>query len=199
MLVSFLFAMIAGAAPGEYLPCDPGRRIEYRSKSKAKIENPVTSIIETVRGLGREPHSCVVDQLLRKKNGNSNQDARVYERLADRVLEAGWLGYETAFRRPLLKSPLELGASWVFNRTQYRVVGVGACPPLPAGRFDDCVGIQESDMSGGHLVLRVYARGIGLVLKDGPVATWTAERVSASKETSAGQCGMEPSTESCNP
>lgn len=118
---------------------------------------------DTVRGPRKKRATeCIVDRATKTPKGIA-KDAWVFEVLEDRVAEAGWLGALTAFRAPLLKSPLELKRTWHFNRTTYEVVERGPCR-VRAGKYALCVTIETKPADGSAPAVRsTYAKGVGLV------------------------------------
>jgi hypothetical protein len=154
---AILLTLFATPPSAYYLPCTPGHSIEYRLSSGS-------TVIDTVRGpRQKRPAECVVDRVSMKEGKVTSKDAWVFEVLADRVAEAGWLGATTAFRPPLLVAPLAPAQTWHFNRTDYVVALRGACT-VKAGRFADCVTIdaRPADREGPR-TRSVYAKGVGLV------------------------------------
>ncbi len=167
--------LLLAQAPADFFPCTPGLAIEYRL---ADAEGKVTgSRVDTVRGPGKQPNTCVYDRLERQGD-REDKDAWVLERLSDRVLNAGWLSMMTAFRPPLLMAPLEQGRRWHFDRVDYRVMEAGSRRTIGGQTFGPCVRVHErATDDSGHHGESTYCAGLGLVEYIGPKRHQVAIRV----------------------
>lgn len=166
------------AAPSSvhtFWPCTPGQSITYQVIKGGK--DTQIRITETVRG-PKAPRLCVVDRVVNRPNSKPEADAFALELLEDRIAYAGFADSPTAFRPPLLKAPLERGASWTFNRVGYKVQEVGTTFDTPAGTFEGCVRISEADIKGHeHEGYVVYAPELGPIIKVNGGTRLVAERV----------------------
>jgi hypothetical protein len=122
--------------------------------------------VETVRGPGKEPHTCILDRVTFRPNGRAERDAFAREILADRITDAGWVDQPMAFRTPLLRTPLKPGRKWHFNTTDFEIKEVGDTFDVPAGTFDDCVRVYERSADGRHEASSVYAPNVGLISRE---------------------------------
>lgn len=147
-MIGLLFLILFDRDPADYLPCDPGRAIRYETSTSSTTDEVLGFVHPT------EPRLCVIAR---------GRARYARELLPDRVAFAGELDAILAFRPVLLKRPVYTGARWHYNRTDYRIVGVGKRVVVPAGTFDDTVWVEESGGEGAHSALSVYARGVGLV------------------------------------
>lgn len=156
-------AVAAPPAPSDFMPCTPGLSVTFAFYDAAGQDRGVRQV-DRVRGLGKAPRTCVIDQETRYADGRVEKDAWVREHLEDRILNAGWLSSMTAFRPPLLVAPLTTGQRWVFNRTAFSIAEIGTTFDVPAGTFDGCLRVVESSMPpGAHSAWLVYAPGVGLI------------------------------------
>ncbi len=122
-------------------------------------------VTETVRGFGRQG-LCVVDRSTLRPGAKPVKDAFALEFLKDRIAYAGFAEAPTAFRPPLMKAPIEVGAHWTFNRVAYRIEEVGTTFDTPAGTFSNCTRITEADLKGQEPEgYTVYAPGVGPIIK----------------------------------
>ncbi len=195
----------------DFLPCRPGTSIEYQWHDEADSPQPVFRADEVLTEKGR---LCFIRMRTwrgrREADQPSSDDVYVLERLPDRILDAGWKDSMTAFRAPLLRSPIESGRRWRFNRVDYRVelVEDGLPPsvraavrvglPSTGGAADGAgrrvpgrgpvrpdpvaaIRVEATSIPAGHYhAVRTYVRGIGLVKDERLKGAWIAVKVSTS-------------------
>jgi hypothetical protein len=151
------------ALMNQLIPCTPGLRIEYEDTLK-EGKGSVSRTIETVRGPGKEPRTCVIDRVVKRPDGKEDRDAWAREMLPDRITNAGWVDHPMAFRTPLLRTPIQPGRKWHFNTTDFEIKDVGDTFDVPAGTFEGCVRVFERSSDATHEASSVYAPKVGLIL-----------------------------------
>ncbi|MEO1338725.1 MAG: hypothetical protein AAFV29_23990 [Myxococcota bacterium] len=155
-----------------FLPCHLDRVIEYRWYEAGGRKTKVT---RSDRVLERKDSLCFIERTTHHADGTSASDVFVLEHLAHRVLDAGWKGQLTAFRAPLLQSPLRDGAEWRFNRVVYRLRMWPQGVQVPAGHYPDVIRVDARSVTPGHFhAVRTYARNIGLLEDRRPEGAWVA-------------------------
>lgn len=148
--------------PGRFLPCTAGLLV----RSTVHREGRLSAHVEVrVVGPGAEPRTCVSVRRTTPVEGAARVETVAHERLEDRVLFAGDPELALAFRPPILKAPLRVGARWRFDLTEYRVEAIGETVRTPAGRFEGCVRVREHQRSDPPRPDRVltYAPEVGLI------------------------------------
>jgi hypothetical protein len=175
-------AASAERALHRFMPCTPGLSVEYLDEPKDKASKGATlRVIDTVRGPGKEPHTCVLDRVTIHPGGKEERDAWARELLPDRITNAGWIDHPVAFRTPLLRAPVKSGRRWHFNTTDFVIKEVGDTFDVPAGTFDGCVRVHEQSADGKYEASSVYAPGVGLISYETRERRTRAVRVSATK------------------
>ncbi|MFO0727001.1 MAG: hypothetical protein U1E65_24690 [Myxococcota bacterium] len=156
------FDAVPEGAVSRFAPCRRGLSIAYEERRGDAL---VFSMEEEVIGPGAEPRTCRLLRRSAKTGQKPRSEEWAIEHLPDRIANAGWVSTPTAFRPPMLMAPIAVGTHWHFNRSDFRVIGVGERVQLKAGVFDDTVRVEERASDGSAFRSeRVYAAGIGLVL-----------------------------------
>lgn len=199
MIAPLVSALLIGAAPPavvreaetatvalqRYMPCTVGLTIEYEI---LPVENAVKTarrarMIETIRGPGKEPSTCVIDRRTIRPEGTEVKEAWAREHLPDRITNAGFVDRPVAFRTPLLKAPIKRGQRWRFNTTEFEIREVGDTFDVPAGTFDGCVRVVERSKDGKHQAHSVYAPGVGLIIYESLEMRMRASRVTKAESS----------------
>ena len=166
--------MMGSPAAGDYLPCRLNMTIEYRWFG---ADGRPTASTRTDRVQKQQGTLCFIRRTLEDPKGR-HEAVYVLEILPDRVLEAGWAGELTAFRAPLIRSPIEDQKRWRFNRVDYALSPLKAGHATEAGRFDSVIRVvAESVPRGAFRATRFYARGVGLIEDRRAEGRWVATRI----------------------
>lgn len=165
-------------------PCTPGASIEYGVEESAGEEWRAKEgrVVWTVRQ-SKPPNLCVIDRFKRAPEPPEALETWTYERLNDRIADAGALGYTTAFRRPLLKAPLVEKSRWRFNRADFEIVRADFEAQVPAGRFPGAVEVRMKPADSEGVDAKrfertwIFAPDVGLIVLQSPTSRLIAQRV----------------------
>jgi hypothetical protein len=171
-----------------YLPLEAGRRVELRDDAGTLVRVTALGETETVAGIETrvvEEYEAVGGRVTEISRNFFAQNERgdvcyfgeevdIYDGSGAVSSHAGSWRADGEANRPGIFMPADLEVGRAFRQEvapgvaedQSKVVVLGASVTVPAGTFDDTAGLVDLNPLDGSLDLKVYARGIGLIVDE---------------------------------